>query len=223
MIETALLLGGAVGARHALEADHVAAVATLTDEAARPGSTGAAWGIGHSIPVLALSAVFLAFGLRVPPAAATAVEAVVAIVLVALGVRAIAGHEAIGTAILRHAHGGGGEEAGGGHLHLRLGGREVGVGHTHADEESFAVGVVHGLAGSGGVVVALAAAAPTDAAGAGFLAGFAGATVLAMALASWGCSRAFGRMGALRTLAGVGSVAVGVLLFAGTVGLAVPF
>ncbi|PSP90586.1 high-affinity nickel-transporter protein [Halobacteriales archaeon QS_4_69_34] len=220
MIETALLLGGTVGVRHALEADHVAAVATLTDEATRPGSTGAAWGIGHSIPVLALSGVFLALGLRVPPAATTAVEAFVAVVLVVLGVRAIAGHEAIGTAILRHAHGGGGEEAGGGHLHLRLVGREVGVGHTHADEESFAVGVVHGLAGSGGVVVALAAAAPTAAGGAAFLLGFSLATVVAMGLVAWGWGRAVGRADALRTAAGVASVAVGTLLLAEIAGIA---
>lgn len=84
------------------------------------------------------------------------------------------------------------------------------------------MGVVHGLAGSGGVVVALAAAAPTAADGAGFLLGFAGATVAAMGLAAWGWSRAVGRAGILGVVAGVASIAVGLLLFAEVAGVAAP-
>lgn len=242
MLGTALLVGGAFGVRHAFEADHVAAVATLVESEDRPASTGAAWGVGHSLPILALGALFLALDLRVPPTAATAFEGVVAVVLVALGLRAVAGREALGLSVLRHIHGsddehehehrhGGGhdhdhehEHGGdheGGHLHLTVAGREVGLTHSHADEESFAVGVVHGLAGSGGVVVALAAAAPTAADGAGFLLGFAAATVVAMGLAAWGWGRAVGRTGALRVVAGLASVAVGLLLFAEVIGVGV--
>jgi hypothetical protein len=216
MVATALLVGGAFGVRHAFEADHVAAVATLVEDRDRPGATGAAWGVGHSVPILLLGAVFLALDLRVPPAVATAFEAAVAVVLVALGVRAIAGREALGTALLRHVH------DGGSHLHLSVLGREVGLAHSHADEESFAVGVVHGLAGSGGVVVALAAAAPTVAGGAAFLFGFAAASVLAMGVAAGTWGRAVGRVGVLRTVAGLASVAVGLLLFAELAGVAVP-
>jgi len=238
MLGTALLVGGAFGVRHAFEADHVAAVATLVEAEDRPASTGVAWGVGHSLPILALGALFLALDLRVPPAVATGFEAVVAVVLVALGVRAVAGREALGISVLRHIHGsdeehehrhGGGDDHAhdherggdheGGHLHLTVAGRDVGLTHSHADEESFAVGVVHGLAGSGGVVVALAAAAPTAVDGAGFLLGFAAATVVAMALAAWGWGRAVGRAGTLRVLAGLASVAVGLLLFAEVLGV----
>ncbi|MFC6838395.1 hypothetical protein [Halomarina ordinaria] len=49
MLEGALLVGGAFGMRHAFEADHLAAVATLVEDGERPVSTGAAWGIGPSI------------------------------------------------------------------------------------------------------------------------------------------------------------------------------
>jgi hypothetical protein len=215
---TALLVGLAFGARHALEADHVAAVATLVEDRGRPASTGAAWGVGHSLPILALGAVFIALGVEIPPPVATAFEAVVAAVLVVLGVRAIAGREALGTAVLRHVHS---EGDGGGHRHLSVAGRELGLVHTHADEESFAVGVVHGLAGSGGVVVALAAAAPTAAGGAAFLGGFAVATVAAMGVAAWGWGRAVGRSARLRVVAGLLSVAVGLLLAAELLGVSV--
>ena len=248
MLETALLVGGAFGVRHAFEADHVAAVATLVEEQDRPASTGAAWGVGHSIPIVLLGALFLALDLRVPPAVGTGFEVVVAVVLVALGARAVAGRESLGLSLLRHVHGDDSHRhehthADGrrhehehehwddheyehtdteGHLHLTVAGREVGLTHSHADDASFAVGVVHGLAGSGGVVIALAAAAPTVADGAGFLLGFAVATVIAMGLAAWGWGRAVGRAGTLRVVAGLASIGVGLLLFAEVVGLGVP-
>ncbi|MFB6281572.1 MAG: hypothetical protein ABEH40_06100 [Haloferacaceae archaeon] len=231
---TALLAGCVFGARHAVEADHVAAVATLVEsgDGRESAATGVAWGIGHSLPVLAVGGLSVALGLRVPANLSTAFEAVVAVVLIALGVRAVRGREPVGLAILSHVHGagdGGARTGGDGtdgegsgrdhrhlHLHLRVAGREVGVAHSHASEESFAVGIVHGLAGSGGVAAALAAAAPTAGGGAAFLGGFAAATVAAMGLATWGFgrARAADRAGALRALAGAASVGVGLLLAA---------
>jgi hypothetical protein len=222
MFETALLVGGAFGVRHAFEADHVAAIATLVEDGDRPVSTGAAWGIGHSIPILVLGALFLALDLQIPSAVATGFEVLVALILIALGVRVIAGRHALGTTLLRHIHTDSTEQSDTGHLHLSLGTRQVGFTHSHADEESFAVGIVHGLAGSGGVVVALAAASPTVTGGAGFLTGFSIATVLSMGLASWGLGRLLGRTTLLRVVSGVASVAVGVLLFAEIVGFGVP-
>lgn len=76
MFGTALLVGGAFGVHHAFEADHVAAVATLVEAEDRPASTGAAWGVGHSLPILALGALFLALDLRVPSTVATGFEEV---------------------------------------------------------------------------------------------------------------------------------------------------
>jgi len=221
-VSTGVLVGGVFGARHAFEADHVAAVATLVEDERRPVTTGIAWGLGHSLPILLLGAIFLALDLRVPDAVATAFEVVVAVVLVALGLRVLAGREALGLALLRHIHGEDGGHADGGHLHVTLGGKEIGLTHSHADEESLAVGVVHGLAGSGGVVVALAATAPTVTRGVAFLIGFSLASVGAMGIAAWAWGRVLGQAGRLRIAAGVASVAVGLLLFLETAGVAVP-
>lgn len=238
MLETALLVGGAFGIRHAFEPDHVAAVSTLVDGDRRSVSTGAAWGIGHSIPVIALGGLFLLLDVEIPAAVGAGFEVLVAGILVLLGVRAIAGREAAGVALLRRlrsdvdgrhgsedVHGsddGHGSEDGHGedHWHLTVAGRQVGIAHSHADEESFAVGVIHGLAGSGGVVVALVAASSTVSGGAGFLAGFSVATVCSMALASWGWGFVVERTNALRVVAGVTSVAVGLLLVLETTGVA---
>lgn len=134
----------------------------------------------------------------------------------------IAGRDALGTSLLRHVRTEDAGESGTRRLHLTIGGRRLGIAHSRADGESFSVGIVHGLAGSGGVVVALAATAPTVFSGAGFLAGFSVATSVSMAAASWGWGRVVGRTNSLRTVAGVASVTVGVLLFAETIGTAVP-
>jgi cytochrome c biogenesis protein CcdA len=217
---TALAAGLAFGARHAVESDHVAAVATLVEDGQSSFSTGAAWGVGHSLPILALGAVFVGLGLRPPPVVASGFELVVGLVLVVLGVRAVAGREPLGTAVVRHVHGD--DEAGDHHRHLRIAGRTVGLTHSHAAGESFAVGVVHGLAGSAGVVVALAATAGGPVDGAGFLAGFSAASVGAMAVAAWAWGRAVGHAARLRVLAGVASVAVGLLLVASSAGVSVP-
>jgi hypothetical protein len=219
MVTTALLVGGVFGLRHTFEADHVAAVTTLVEDEYAPASAGVAWGLGHSLPLLVLGALFLGLGVRLPAAVATAFEAVVALVLVALGLRVLAGREALGTTILRHIHGDRSTDRS--HLHLAICETEVGFAHSHADEESFAVGVVHGLAGSGGVVVALVAAASTPADGAAFLVGFAVATVVAMGLAAWGWGRVGVRTHALRMAAGVASIVVGILLVAEVAGIGV--
>lgn len=220
MFGAALLAGAAFGARHAVESDHVAAVATLVEDGRSSLSTGAAWGVGHSLPVLALGAVFVGLGLRPPAAVATGLELVVGLALVVLGLRAVAGRQPLGTVVARHVHGDRDDhDHGHRHHHVRVAGRTVGLTHSHAAGESFAVGVVHGLAGSAGVVVALAATAGGPVDGAGFLAGFSAASVGAMAVAAWAWGRAVGHTARLRVLAGVASVVVGVVLVARAAGV----
>ena len=194
MLEVPFLVGGLFGVRHTFEADHVAAVAALVEDGNRPVTAGLAWGLGHCLPVLALGGLFLALGVELPALATRAVEFAVAVLLVLLGVRVLLDRPPIGS---------------------RLFDRD------HTDEASFLVGIVHGFAGSGGVVVALTAAAGSTLAGAGFLAGFSVATVVGMGLASWGVGRAVGRLRPLRLVAGLASVAVGLLLGLETLGLGV--
>ena len=221
-VSTGLLVGGAFGARHALEADHVAAVSTLLEDETRPLTTGAAWGFGHSVPIFLLGTFFLALGVRVPESIATAFEFLVVVVLIALGIRVLAGQEALGLTVLRHIQGNRCEHASDGHRHLSIGGRELGLTHTHADEESMAVGIIHGIAGSGGVVVALAAAAPTVFGGLAFLLGFSITSVLAMGVAAWAWGHVVGHVRKLRVLAGGGSILVGLVLFAEITGVIGP-
>ena len=87
-----LLLGIAMGARHALDPDHLAAVSVLAADApgARRGAVlGAMWGIGHAIALLATALVLATLAAELPPALCDAFELVVAAMLVFLGGRAV--------------------------------------------------------------------------------------------------------------------------------------
>jgi hypothetical protein len=204
----ALAAGASLGVKHALEADHLAAVATLVDDGstARPGLVGASWGLGHSLPIVGLAVAFVALGLQLPEFAVLAVEGVVALVLVALGVRMFLRDGAVE----RHDHGGGD------HRHLRIGTLSLGGGHLHVDGESFGVGVLHGVAGSGALVVLLVAASPTLASGGAFLGGFVVLTVATMTAVAtlWGKTLRTGAAPYLELAAGAFGVLAGGLLLA---------
>ena len=206
---TAILAGAAVGARHSLESDHVAAVATLVERERRPALVGASWGLGHSATVVAAGMLFLLAGFEPPTAVAHLSEALAGLLMIGLGARTIL---AVAGSVERKRHSHGGRVEGHTHGHLAVGSVAIGGRHSHLQEESFGVGVVHGLAGSGGLVALLVAGSSSTAAGAGYLAAFAVATVAVMALTSelWGRVVRTGER--LRTVAGVASVAAGALL-----------
>lgn len=87
---TELLLGFIIGMRHALDADHVSAVATLV--ARKPHSVqasikvGLSWGIGHTVTLLAVSLIVLVNGSEFSQRFASALEWAVGLMLLVLGV-----------------------------------------------------------------------------------------------------------------------------------------
>lgn len=213
---TALLAGGLVGVRHAFEADHLAAIATLVedDETSRPpGVVGASWGVGHSIPVVVIGLSFFLLGIRLPPSVTSLFEALVGGVLVFLGGRLVL--DAVGPMELRrHAH------DSSPHRHLRFGRLSLGSTHAHLHGGSFAVGVVHGIAGSGALVIVLVTASPTLGTALAFLAAFSLLSVVTMGIVSFAWDRALG--GRLTTVlqlgAGVGGTLVGLSLVVAQLG-----
>jgi len=206
----ALAAGGVVGVRHALEADHLAAIATLVDED-RSALVGASWGVGHTLPILVLGLLFVALGVQVPERLSAAFEVVVGAVLIAYGARLLAEVGGL-LSVESHSHDG----ARGIHSHLRVGRLSLGLTHVHLDGDSALVGVLHGLAGSGGLVVIMATAAPSEGAAVGFLVSFGLLTTATMALvaAAWGRTLGTGLTRALKALGGAVGVAVGAALVA---------
>ena len=152
----ALGLGFTLGLRHALDADHIAAVSTIVSESRsvwRSSLVGTSWGLGHTAALLAAGIAVIGLKLTIPPGLAHSMETTVAIMLILLGARAV--HTALrGWTIHQHAHSHDGSAHV--HLHVHRSGRDEVHQHRHVlafSARPFLVGLVHGLAGSAGLMV----------------------------------------------------------------------
>lgn len=153
-----------MGMRHALEADHLAAVASLSTRSlsrSRVALRGAVWGAGHTLTLLLFGGGFVLFGRTISPGHSEMLERIVGVMLVILGL-----------SLLRRIHRD--------RLHVHVHGHDDGVVHVHAhrhapDERhdpshhhhphpqgfparALLVGMVHGLAGSAALVLLAASA-----------------------------------------------------------------
>jgi len=145
-------LGLVLGARHALDADHLVAITAMLQE--RPGVRHALWmaglwSLGHSLTFLAVGLPIILLGLQFPEDLAVMAEVMVGVMLVMLGVRHAWVHGRRNDVPTAHSHS-----------------------HSHARAESarpvarpLVIGLVHGLAGSHAVAL-LALAALAEPAGA---------------------------------------------------------
>lgn len=184
-----LLLGLLVGLRHALEPDHLAAVSTLIGDApgARRGALlGAWWGVGHTVALLAVAAALMLLRTTVPEGVASGFEAAVGVMLVVLGVRAIARavREGRAGAVATHRHGG--TE----HTHVGVT-AHVHVGVLVLGWRPLVVGLLHGLAGSGALTAAVFARLGGAGSQGAYVALFGVGSIAGMALVSAIAGRVF--------------------------------
>lgn len=193
MTPTALagLTGVLQGARHALEPDHVTAVATVMVQAPSPRRGmfyAACWGLGHASMLCLVAGPLVALRVALPDRISMGLELVVGAMLVILGIRTLRqqGHAHV------HVH-----EA---PLHVR-------------GRRPFAIGVVHGLAGSGALAALIALGAPTVATGLLCLGLYAFGTVLGMVGLAAAAGPLLAHAGRLpiTKIAGVASIAMGLL------------
>lgn len=190
----ALGLGLVLGLRHALEPDHVAALATLLPgerSARRAALRGALWGVGHGGTIALVGLPLVLLGGHVPQPVSLAAELLVALMLGVLG--ALALRRALRAPAPQAADGG----------------TAPGAARPLPARAAAPVGAVHGLAGSGAAVALATAAAPSPAWAAAFLAVFALGSTASMAgaaaLVTWPLRGASG--GALRWVLGLSGVA----------------
>ena len=208
-------LGMGLGARHALEPDHLAAVSVLAADrgGARRGLLiGALWGIGHTLSLLACGLAVAIAAARIPARLTDLFEIAVAAMLVALGARAVL--QAVREETGRRAPP---RQRRGHHVHAPVA-RHLHVARHARAIRPLLVGAVHGLAGSGALVALATASFPTAAGRVAFIALFGFGSIAAMAaisgLAGWPLARLARRPTAGRTLlavAGTTSVVLGVL------------
>lgn len=159
----ALGLGFLLGVRHALDADHVAAMSTFVSQdrsVLRSCLRGTFWGIGHTAALLAAGVAVVAFKLQISPALERGIERVVALVLVLLG-----GHVLLRTlgavSLHRHEHSHGGAPHS--HVHVHVGDADE---HRHLHPwrgapQPLLMGLLHGLAGSGALILLVLTTMPS--------------------------------------------------------------
>jgi high-affinity nickel permease len=165
-----LALAVLLGLRHASDPDHLVAVTSLV----AAGSTdvrgaariGAWWGAGHAATMVVLGLPLIVLSTQLPSWLETAAERLVGVVILLLAARLLVKWVRGGYRAERHSH-----PPGVVHRHLHTGE------HTHAA----AVGTLHGLAGTGAIVLLLIAALPTTEIAIAALLVFAPMSVLSMA------------------------------------------
>lgn len=89
-----LFLGFFLGMRHATDADHVIAIATIVSRQRNfrgSAAIGAAWGIGHTLTILVVGSAIILFGIAIPPRIGLAMEFAVGVMLIVLGVLTLTG------------------------------------------------------------------------------------------------------------------------------------
>src|SRR5436305_7493230 len=100
-------LGSLLGMRHALEPDHLAAVSTLvTRERSgyKAALVGACWGVGHTLSLLVVGVALILLRAEMSARVSDTFEFCVALMLVALGWRAICHAARQGPAGPAHVH-----------------------------------------------------------------------------------------------------------------------
>src|SRR5689334_18271055 len=107
---SALMLGFLLGLKHAVEADHLAAVSTIVSEHSslwRSSAVGALWGLGHSLALVLIAIAVIFLRVDIGPRLATALELGVAVMLIGLALNSFRKLAAGATLHLHvHAHGG---------------------------------------------------------------------------------------------------------------------
>lgn len=199
-----------LGLEHAFEPDHVAAISTIVTQdrsLVKSLSTGSLWGVGHTTILLVAGTLVILLRVHLPASFSTVFEIIVGLMLVALGLWVL---REVGSQKLHfHFH----NHEGKVHAHL----------HSHKESSShehvhlpFFVGTIHGLAGSGALIVLVMSTMKNVASGLLFVASFGAGLIASMSVIcgvfTLPCFLG-GRIAcAVRMGAGLFSVALGVIV-----------
>jgi ABC-type nickel/cobalt efflux system permease component RcnA len=221
MASTSLLfLGLLLGLRHALEADHLAAVASLATRSRSLRSTvlqGVSWGLGHTLTLLAVGGLCLLLRATIPERLAGALEGAVGVMLLLLGADVLWRLRRGGVHVHPHRHADGS-------LHLHAHRHAPGEAHDPQHHEhlhvlsrrALLVGLVHGLAGSAALLLITVSAISSLWLGVAYIAVFGLGSILGMAALSviialplQGPSKLAGWSKSLEAVIGVSTLLIG--------------
>jgi len=185
MLGSIFAFGFLLGLRHALDADHIAAVAALATRS-RSGwhrvKLASAWGVGHSGALLAIGAVLVLGEFTMPAALTRFGDGAAGALIVLLGADVLRRLWRTRVHLHPHTHSDGTVHA---HTHVHAGAHTRAESHEHPHESrllsrAWLVGSLHGLGGSAAVVLLSLQAARSPAQALGYVAIFGVGTVLGM-------------------------------------------
>jgi hypothetical protein len=205
-LDSLLALGFLLGLRHAMEADHLAAISTIVTERRSLLSSslvGAFWGLGHTLALLMAGVGVLVLRYQLTDRMAHVFELCVGIMLVLLGtnvLRTLGRHDAS-------------------HEHEHSTAAPHSLSDVWSAARPFLVGLVHGLAGSAPLLLLTLTALPSPWAAFSYIAVFGFGSMMGMTIMSLlvgvpaRLTVQFVRTNlALRGLSGVLSVGLGLLI-----------
>ena len=184
-IATSLLLGFTLGAAHACDPDHLVAVGTLTAESknVRQASVlGLIWGVGHTLTLALGGFLVLSMKWTVPDHVSMAMEAIVGLMVVMLGVNLF--WRSIQTLTIHSHHH---SHDGTIHEHVHFHGGDTMTHHHHGGGSKMkilGVGLAHGLAGSAALSLAVMSTAPSTVFGIMYIGTFGFGSIVGMLLMS---------------------------------------
>jgi ABC-type nickel/cobalt efflux system permease component RcnA len=191
-----LLLGLLLGMRHALEADHVAAVASLVFTTKSPRNSllhGAVWGVGHTLTLIVVSTFVILTQSAISTTTAAVLEGCVGVMLVLLGLdvarRMVRGR------IHLHVHE---HTSGVRHFHAHSHTDRSAAAHDHAHRyqpagaaaahcfptRALFIGLMHGLAGSAALILLALRSTDSIALGLAYMGLFGLGSMIGMAVLS---------------------------------------
>ena len=184
----ALGIAALLGLRHASDPDHLVAVTSLI--AADGGGSraaarlGAWWGAGHAAMLLLLGLPLILLKSELPTWLESGAEKGIGLIILVLATRVLVKWARGDYRVSRHDHPGLDRPV---HRHLHRRAPSHRHHGTRTPRQAFAIGLLHGLAGTGAVVVLLIAALPSQLEAAAALAVFAPMSAFSMAT----CTGAF--------------------------------
>ena len=186
-----LLIGLALGLRHASDPDHLAAVTTLVasgdgrSKVGRAGLTGFSWGLGHGTILVVLGLPLVLFSRFLPEPVVRVAETLIGLIIVVLAAQLLLKWRRGHFHVHEHDH-----DQQGSHRHVHEhSGKSGSHSHAHAVGQrtplsAYGVGLVHGIGGSAGVVLLLLSTIESTGTAIAALFLYAGGTAISMALLS---------------------------------------
>jgi len=169
-IAALLFLSFGLGLRHALEPDHLAAISTIVSDRKTlwgASATGALWGVGHTAALLLVGVIVIVLEFQVSERISAFFEFAVALMLIGLGLNTLV-KLLRGGKIHWHVHAHGGIT----HAHPHVHGASEVQTHSRSSQthhgvkfgmRPVAVGLLHGLAGSGALMLLILTTIPSTA------------------------------------------------------------